>query len=236
MAAALRLSRVWPCHIGMHGAKVKRPVKSPSRCIRLATGAASRRKLLPGNRDFEKYYCAGAGAAAYKPRLSSDRIIAVEHHKLDAIDLRILAELQANGRITNVELSRRAKITAPPCLRRMRALEKAGFIKGYHAELDGKALGFRGHRLCLCRPGQPEGRRSQAFRGTACARWPEVRECHMLSGEVDFLLKCVATRPVGLPVLHHRHADGGEECRQRENLAGDPCLQAGAGLSDRRAD
>ena len=62
--------------------------------------------------------------------------------KLDAIDLRILAELQANGRITNVELSRRAKITAPPCLRRMRALEKAGFIKGYHADLDGKALGF----------------------------------------------------------------------------------------------
>ncbi|MGZ5939220.1 MAG: Lrp/AsnC family transcriptional regulator, partial [Rhizomicrobium sp.] len=50
----------------------------------------------------------------------------MEHHKLDSIDLRILAELQANGRITNVELSRRAKITAPPCLRRMRALDKSG--------------------------------------------------------------------------------------------------------------
>ena len=58
----------------------------------------------------------------------------MEHHKLDAIDLRILYELQENGRITNVELSRRAKITAPPCLRRMRSLEKAGYIKGYHAE------------------------------------------------------------------------------------------------------
>src|SRR5271155_3755807 len=68
----------------------------------------------------------------------------MEHHKLDAIDMRILAELQDNGRITNVELSRRAKITAPPCLRRMRALEKAGFIKGYHADLDGKALGYEG--------------------------------------------------------------------------------------------
>ena len=66
----------------------------------------------------------------------------MDTRKLDAIDLRILAELQADGRITNVELSRRAKITAPPCLRRMRALEKAGFIKGYHADLDGKALGF----------------------------------------------------------------------------------------------
>src|SRR3569833_980258 len=67
---------------------------------------------------------------------------AVDTRKLDAIDLRILSELQANGRITNVELSRRAKITAPPCLRRIRALEKTGFIKDYHAELDGKALGF----------------------------------------------------------------------------------------------
>jgi DNA-binding Lrp family transcriptional regulator len=66
----------------------------------------------------------------------------MERHKLDSIDLRILSELQANGRITNVELSRRAKITAPPCLRRMRALEKAGYIKGYHADLDGKALGY----------------------------------------------------------------------------------------------
>ena len=66
----------------------------------------------------------------------------MEHHKLDSIDLRILSELQDNGRITNVELSRRAKITAPPCLRRMRALEKAGYIKGYHADLDSKLLGF----------------------------------------------------------------------------------------------
>ena len=66
----------------------------------------------------------------------------MENRKLDAIDLRILKELQADGRITNVELSRRAKITAPPCLRRMRALEKTGFIQGYHADLDAKALGF----------------------------------------------------------------------------------------------
>ena len=56
--------------------------------------------------------------------------------KLDAIDRRILHELQANGRITNVELSKRAKISAPPCLRRVRALEQAGFIRGYHADLD----------------------------------------------------------------------------------------------------
>ena len=62
--------------------------------------------------------------------------------KLDAIDRRILHELQANGRITNVELSKRAKISAPPCLRRVRALEQAGFIRGYHADLDAKTLGY----------------------------------------------------------------------------------------------
>ena len=63
-------------------------------------------------------------------------------HKLDAIDRQILAELQADGRMTNVELANRVKITAPPCLRRVRALEKAGYIRGYHADLDAQSLGY----------------------------------------------------------------------------------------------
>ena len=115
----------------------------------------------------------------------------MEHHKLNSIDLRILSELQANGRITNVELSRRAKITAPPCLRRMRALEKAGYIKGYHADLDPKLLGFEvtGYVFVgLSSQADADLRKfEEQTRG-----WPEVRECYMLSGEVDFLLKCVA--------------------------------------------
>jgi DNA-binding Lrp family transcriptional regulator len=115
----------------------------------------------------------------------------VEHHKLDSIDMRILAELQANGRITNVELSRRAKITAPPCLRRMRALEKAGFIKGYHADLDGKALGFEVMGFVFVGLASQNDHDLKAFEAQVRA-WPAVRECHMLSGEVDFLLKCVA--------------------------------------------
>ena len=116
----------------------------------------------------------------------------MDTRKLDAIDLRILAELQANGRITNVELSRRAKITAPPCLRRIRALEKAGFIKGYHAELDGKALGFEVTGFVFVGLASQKDGDLKHFEESA-RRWPEVRECHMLSGEVDFLLKCVAT-------------------------------------------
>ncbi|MBV8800963.1 MAG: Lrp/AsnC family transcriptional regulator [Alphaproteobacteria bacterium] len=115
----------------------------------------------------------------------------MEQHKLDGIDLRILSELQASGRITNVELSRRAKITAPPCLRRMRSLERAGYIRGYHAEVDPKLLGFEvSAYVFVGLSGQAEAdlkRFEEQVRG-----WPEVRECYMLSGEVDFLLKCVA--------------------------------------------
>jgi DNA-binding Lrp family transcriptional regulator len=115
----------------------------------------------------------------------------VEHHKLDSIDLRILSELQANGRITNVELSRRAKITAPPCLRRMRALEKAGYIQGYHADLDSKSLGFEVTGFVFVGLNSQHDNDLKQFEEKARS-WPTVRECHMLNGEVDFLLKCVA--------------------------------------------
>lgn len=117
---------------------------------------------------------------------------AVEHHKLDSIDMRILAELQANGRITNVELSRRAKITAPPCLRRMRALEKNGFIQGYHADLDAKSLGFEVTAYVFVGLSSQHDGDLKQFEERVRS-WPTVRECYMLSGEVDFLLKCVAT-------------------------------------------
>jgi DNA-binding Lrp family transcriptional regulator len=111
--------------------------------------------------------------------------------RLDAIDWKILKELQSEGRITNVELARRVGISAPPCLRRMRALEDAGIIKGYRALLDEKSLGFDLTAFALV------GLASQAesdllgFEERARA-WPIVRECHMLNGEIDFILKCVA--------------------------------------------
>ena len=111
--------------------------------------------------------------------------------KLDAIDRRILHELQADGRITNVDLSQRAKISAPPCLRRVRALEQAGFIKGYHAELDAKLLGYEVMAFAfvgLTSQAEPDLR---AFE-TLVGQWPIVRECYMMSGETDFVLKCVA--------------------------------------------
>jgi len=112
--------------------------------------------------------------------------------KLDKIDRRILRDLQDDGRMTNVELARRADISAPPCLRRVRALEEAGYIKGYHAAIDPDALGYSvtvfAHVGLIS---QAEGD-LKAFEDLV-GGWPEVREAHMLAGETDFLLKVVAT-------------------------------------------
>lgn len=111
--------------------------------------------------------------------------------KLDAIDRQILAELQADGRITNVELSRRVGISAPPCLRRVRTLEEAGLVRGYHAELDARALGFDVMVFAQVGLRSQAGTDLVAFERQV-ADWPYVRDCYMLNGEVDFLLRCVA--------------------------------------------
>lgn len=111
--------------------------------------------------------------------------------KLDPIDRKILAELQADGRMTNVELAGRVGISAPPCLRRVRALEESGLIKGYHCKVDSRALGFEVQVFAMV------GLVSQAEADLSkfeqrCRDWSLVRECHMLNGEVDFILKCAA--------------------------------------------
>jgi DNA-binding Lrp family transcriptional regulator len=111
--------------------------------------------------------------------------------RLDAIDWKILSELQRDGRITNVELSRRVGISAPPCLRRMRALEEAGIIRGYRALLDEKKLGYEVAVFAMVHLVSQAEADLNAFEERVRA-WPLVRECWMLSGEVDFILKCVA--------------------------------------------
>jgi DNA-binding Lrp family transcriptional regulator len=111
--------------------------------------------------------------------------------RLDAIDWKILAELQGDGRMTNVELARRVGISAPPCLRRVRALEEAGFIKGYRALLDEKLLGFEVTVFAMVHLASQAEADLAAFEAFVRDE-PLVRECWMLSGEIDFILKCVA--------------------------------------------
>ncbi|SIS70928.1 Lrp/AsnC family transcriptional regulator [Paracoccus saliphilus] len=111
--------------------------------------------------------------------------------KLDEIDRKILAELQADGRMTNVELARRVGISAPPCLRRVRSLEEMGFIRGYHADIDARELGFEVQVFAMVRLASQSERDLSAFEAVV-QDWPLVRECHMLNGEIDFILKCVS--------------------------------------------
>ena len=110
----------------------------------------------------------------------------------DSIDRQILGLLQEDGRMTNVDLAERVGLTAPPCLRRVRSLEEGGAIRGYHAELDAATLGYPITVFAMV------SLRSQAEHDLTAfedhiAQIPEIRECHMLNGEIDFILKIVAT-------------------------------------------
>jgi DNA-binding Lrp family transcriptional regulator len=111
--------------------------------------------------------------------------------RLDRVDRTILQCLQEDGRMTNVELARRAGISAPPCLRRVRALEEAGYIRGYHADLPSEPLGFAVTVFAQVGLASQNEADLQAFERLV-ATWPEVREAHMLAGETDFLLKIIA--------------------------------------------
>ena len=112
--------------------------------------------------------------------------------KLDRIDRRILKELQEDGRMTNVDLADKVGISAPPCLRRVRALEEGGFIRGYHADINGEALGFGVTVFAQVGLNSQAEADLRAFEALVLT-WPEVRDCHMLAGETDFLLRIVAT-------------------------------------------
>ncbi len=105
---------------------------------------------------------------------------------LDAVDRNILAELQDDGRMTNVELA-----SAPPCLRRVRRLEEGGIIRGYHADIDPVALGWEVTFFALVGLESQKQAVLDGFEALATS-WPEVRECHMIRGGGDFLLRLVA--------------------------------------------
>lgn len=111
--------------------------------------------------------------------------------KLDAVDRKILNTLQNEGRITNVELAERAGITAPPCLRRVRTLEEEGYIDGYHAHLNHEALGYGLTVFAMVGLDSQAESDLKAFEEQVKS-WDMVRECHMLNGEIDFILKIVA--------------------------------------------
>lgn len=111
--------------------------------------------------------------------------------KLDRIDRKILHDLQEKGRMTNVKLAERAGISAPPCLRRVRALEDAGVIRGYHADIDPAALGYGISVWAQVGLSSQSEADLKKFEDTVKS-WPLVRECYLVSGEADYILKIVA--------------------------------------------
>jgi DNA-binding Lrp family transcriptional regulator len=127
---------------------------------------------------------------------------------LDGVDRRILAELQDDGRITNVELARRAGISAPPCLRRVRRLEEAGIIRSYHADTDPERLGWQITFFAVVGLESQKQSVLTSFERLV-AEWPEVRECHMIRGGGDFLLRLLAR-------------DAGHENELTQRLTGAP--------------
>ena len=123
-------------------------------------------------------------------RVNQERQKMAQKLKLDDVDRRILEDLQTNGRMTNTELAKRIGISAPPCLRRVRALEDNNIIRGYHADISPEAMGFSVMVFAFVGLVSQAESDLQEFEALV-SNWPEVRECHMLVG-VDFMLKIIA--------------------------------------------
>ncbi len=134
--------------------------------------------------------CAGVGAGLRPGTLSFAGKLPMSI-RLDQTDWRILKELMADGSVTNVALAARVGLSAPPCLRRVRALEEAGMITGYTALVDEKALGFEVTAFALVGLHAQAEADLRAFENRVLG-WPVVREAYMLAGESDYILKCVA--------------------------------------------
>ena len=111
--------------------------------------------------------------------------------ELDGIDLKILRILQDEGRISNLDLSKKIGMTPPPTLRRVRDLEKNGFIDGFRANLDPSKLGYDLTAWIFISLKNQNEESLNSFEKLVWG-WETIRECYMLNGEVDFILKSVS--------------------------------------------
>jgi Lrp/AsnC family leucine-responsive transcriptional regulator len=109
---------------------------------------------------------------------------------VDTIDRKILRALQEDGRMTVQALADKVGLSASPCLRRLRQLERDGVISGYSANIEQKSVGLPVSVLISIKLEQQRARNLDAF-GAAISRWPEVMECYLMTGQFDFLLRVV---------------------------------------------
>jgi Lrp/AsnC family transcriptional regulator, leucine-responsive regulatory protein len=114
----------------------------------------------------------------------------VPTRELDAVDRKILVQLQSNGRMSLAELADEVGLSASPCLRRVRMLEKAGVISRYVAVLDQRAVGLPVSVFVSIRLERQKQDALDRF-AKAIERWPEVLECYLMTGPRDYWLRVV---------------------------------------------
>ncbi len=110
---------------------------------------------------------------------------------LDAIDTKILKELERDGRISWVELGERVNLSPSASQRRVQALIDGGVITGFTAKIDPAAVGYEIEAYLSVRVERHDVKRAKEFRN-AIARYPEVLTCRMMTGDIDFLLRVIA--------------------------------------------
>jgi Lrp/AsnC family leucine-responsive transcriptional regulator len=110
---------------------------------------------------------------------------------LDSYDIKILHELQGDARLTNSELAQRVGLSAAPCWRRVRALEHAGFIKGYRAEIDRHKIGLGVLAFVRIDAQQNTGEKTREME-EAIRKIPEIVSCHYISGAGTFEMQVVS--------------------------------------------
>lgn len=121
--------------------------------------------------------------------------------KLDAINTKILQALTRDGRISNMELAERVGLSASACLRRVQELERSGIIKGYRAVLDRVALGA-GFTAYVAVGLSDHSKASQEAFEHSISRSPEVRECHNITGAVEYLLRVEVSNLAAYKIFH----------------------------------
>ena len=110
--------------------------------------------------------------------------------ELDAIDRRIVTELQGNARLSNIELAEKVGLSPSPCLRRVRMLERDGVISRYVAVLDQRAVGLPVSVFVSIKLDKQRQESLDRF-AKAIERWPEVLECYLMTGPRDYWLRVV---------------------------------------------
>lgn len=112
-------------------------------------------------------------------------------HQFDDIDRRIIAALQADGRLTNNDLAHRVGLSPSPCLRRVRILEASGVIRGYAALIDPHAVGLDVTAFVRVALDRQDETQLDLFEKMV-VRWPEVLECYLMTGDADYQMRVVS--------------------------------------------